>query len=252
MQILIDADVVLYMAVHSAETETLDACIERFEGIIKDVGEMHFAAPENIELFLSSNGENFRKQTYPSYKANRKKITPPTHLAALKDWVFDNIDNVKGSPGGEADDFLLIRAAELDEEGTPWCICSVDKDLKTRPGRFYNLRRRDWETVTPDDAYTFMVQQFVQGDAGDSIAGLRGWGPKKTEKLINKHKTLKANYEESKKIWKNQYGTGWQAPFNLTCNTAFIRRDSCDLLPLDFARMQFPTFFKKLRICIPD
>jgi 5'-3' exonuclease len=248
MQILIDADVVLYMSVHSAEEDTLDACIERFEGIIKDVGEMHFAAPENIELFLSSNGENFRKQEYPSYKANRKKITPPTHLAALKEWVFHTAENVSGSPSGEADDFLLIRAADLDAQGIPWIIATIDKDLLTYPGRFYNLRRRDWQDISEDTAYVFMLQQFLHGDSGDGIGGLKRWGPKKTAVVINNHFKLEQNLENCKKTWKENYGKGWQAQFNETANLCFIRRRSEDLRTLDLARMSIKKFREMLRI----
>ena len=250
MQILLDADVILYMSVHSAEEDTLESCIERFQGIVKDVEELHFAGPENIEVFLSTTGANFRKKCYPLYKADRKKITPPTHLYALKDWVFDNVENVKGSPGGEGDDFLLIRAAELDEAGVPWVIATIDKDLLTYPGRFYNLRRRDWQTVSPKTAYTFLIMQFLMGDAGDNIGGLRNWGPKKTGRIINEYHSMEQNYDKCKETWKENFGKGWQEAFNETANLCFIRRNPVDLIPLDFARMSGNDFRSMLRICV--
>ena len=251
MQIIIDGDVVLYMAVHSAEEDTLESSVERFVGILKDVEELHFASPENMEIFLSDK-TNFRQREYPSYKANRKNIVPPTHLAGLRSWVFANMERVQDSPNGEADDYMLIRASELDEARVPYVIATVDKDLKTHPGRFYNLRRRDWEDVSEDAAHLFMIQQFVMGDAGDGIAGLRGYGPKKTQKIINSYHNLEQNHGKSKEIWKEQYGKGWETPYNLTCNTAFIRRRAKDLQPLDFSRMRFSDFRAMLRIPLQD
>ena len=246
-KILIDGDVLLYMALATAHEDTLESACARYTGILKDVTEIHFADPKDVELYLSTDGANFRKNQYEVYKSNRKTRAVLEHLPGLKDWVFNTLQGIH-SPNGEADDYLLIRAADLDAQGNPWIIATVDKDLRTYPGSFYNLRTRDWLTVSEEDAFTFMIQQFVMGDSVDGIKGLKLWGPKKTEALINNYHSWESNYDKAKEIWRDQYGKGWEAPFNETCNLAFIRRRAVDLKPLDFARMSHDAVRALLRI----
>jgi hypothetical protein len=162
-------------------------------------------------------------------------------------------DNSRGSPAGEADDYLLIRAAELDEQGKPWIIATVDKDLKTYPGLFYNLRSHQIDKVGERRAYTFMLQQFVMGDSVDGIKGLNGWGPVKTAGIINPFHGLEENFKKTKEIWlENNKTDNTQAAYNETANLAFIRRNKNDLYPLDFWAMSGNDFRKTLRICVPD
>ena len=247
MKILIDGDVCLYLALARNEEATLEDGIRHFDGIIIDTMEAHFAKPEDVEIYLSSDGQNFRKNHYPDrYKFNRQSKTPPPFLAELKDHVFRNEPRSVGSPGGEADDFLIMRAVELDYLGEPWSIATVDKDLMTYPGMFYNLRTQVHKQVTEDEAYTFMLQQFLMGDPVDTIPGLRGWGKKKTEKVIHVGNTIKENYYALKETWEQEYGEGWQEEANYTYNCAFIRRYERDLKPLDMARGTYAEFIQSL------
>ena len=40
----------------------------------------------------------------------------------------------------------------------------------------------DW--VTPEEGYYFLLQQCLTGDAVDGIQGLKGIGPKKSQKIL--------------------------------------------------------------------
>jgi len=252
MKVLIDADVVLYLAVSRNKEETLEDGIRHFKGVIKDVQEHHFVEPEDVELYFSSDGENFRKNDYPVYKSNRKGKEPPPFMKEIKKHFMDTDSRAVGSPRGEADDYLLIRAAELEEKGERWVVATVDKDLMTMPGRFYNLRTQESLSKTDREAYTFMVQQFVMGDSVDGIGGLKGWGKVKTTKLINEKETVYANFEKAKQIWEENYGQGWEEKFDETANLAFIRRREVDLLPLEFHKMSPEGLCSLLRLPVSD
>ena len=248
MKLLIDGDVLLYLALARDKEDNLEEAKEHYLGIIKDACESNFTT--DAEVYLSSDGQNFRKNTYESYKANRKTKTPPPNLKELKEWVFGNVPNVFGSPKGEADDYLLMRASELGERGESWVIATVDKDLRTMPGIFYDLRQRERIIVSPRQAYNFMMQQFIMGDPVDSIPGIPGMGPKKTAALLPEHLPLDEQYAIVKETWKTEYDDPktWKQELDSTFNCAFIRRRGGDLRPLAFARGSFDAFRKRLRI----
>ena len=245
MKILIDGDVILYLAVATAQEPTLDACRERFDKIVIDIAESHFATTDDCELYLSGY-KNFRKVHYPSYKSNRG--SKPEMIEVLKDALIKDESTIV-CEGIEADDGLLIRAAELGEGN--WSIATVDKDLRTHPGRCYNVRTQEHKVVTPAEAYTFMFQQFVMGDSVDGIKGLKGWGPKKTERLINDELGIWEAMEMAKEIWEVNHGDeDYKEAFNETCNLAFIRRRSEDCQPLEFWDMSESELRSVLRVCV--
>ena len=249
MKLLIDADVVLYLALATAADDTAASAFERYQGIMTDVREMHFLEECDVEMFLSSDGENFRKNQYPVYKSNRKNVVPNPAMKELKAIAMAQ-PRTFGSPASEADDQLLIRACDLEDQGEDWVIATVDKDLRTHPGRFYNLRSRDWLTVSPTEAYTFMIAQFVMGDSVDGIKGLKGFGPKKSGAIIHNNNSMEVNYDRAKETWQEncKEEEGWAEGFNTTCNLAYIRRSQGDCLPLDFAGMSYQDFRSLLRI----
>ena len=250
MHVLIDGDVVLYLALWRNETATLESAINHYNDIIEDTKDACFA--DTVEIFLSSDWENFRKNLYPVYKSNRKGKESPPFMSELKAEVL-TWDNSRGSPAGEADDYLLIRAAELDEQGKPWIIATVDKDLKTYPGLFYNLRSHQIDKVGERRAYTFMLQQFVMGDSVDGIKGLNGWGPVKTAGIINPYHGLEENFKKTKEVWlENNKTNNTQEAYNETANLAFIRRRKNDLYPLDFWAMSGNDFRKTLRVPVSN
>ena len=273
MQVLIDLDVCLYLALSRVEEDVdLDVAVKHLEGIVRDVEESYFQPLGCSQLFLSFD-DNFRKVDYPTrYKANRAKREKHLLFDPLKKYAVYHMGAFE-SPGGEADDYLLMAAAEANEAGEPWVIATVDKDLRTMPGRFYNLRTQEETTVTWYDAYKFMMHQFVMGDPVDAIPGFPGVGPKKVEDIVDFDfmlyrynldrndpneditEAIGWQFEAMREYWSEYYEEDdytWQEEFNYTCNAAFIRRRSEDLKPLDFATLSGSDFAALLRLRLPD
>lgn len=132
---------------------------------------------------------NFRKVLYPEYKANRKTKRKPLILKALREHLITK-HAAKTKPTLEADDILGILSTKVGPiaKGFPACvekiICSIDKDFKSIPGKYYNLTSEELLTIDEEAAdYAFMMQTLT-GDAADNYKGLPGCGPKKAEKIL--------------------------------------------------------------------
>ena len=85
-------------------------------------------------------------------------------------------------PGLEGDDVLGIMATMKSTEER--IIVSIDKDMKTVPGRY---ARDDFEVieVSEDQADTWHLFQALTGDIVDGYKGCPGVGPKKAEAILD-------------------------------------------------------------------
>ena len=164
MKIIADGDVYLYLCVCRKDKITFTQVKKTWNTRINDTMETNFA--DEAIICLSTDGENFRKINYDWYKASRKYKEAPEHLHALKAWAFEEDKRVVGSPSGEADDEMMIRACDAYEANEPYVICTIDKDLKTIPGMYYNVRTGERFNISPKEAYDYMFEQFLTGDMG--------------------------------------------------------------------------------------
>ena len=248
MKLFIDGDVLLYIALATVPEGHHDpdfAAQTRYLEIYTDIREGCFVEDlDNVYLHVSGN-TNFRKVHYPIYKSNRK--SKPEGLDRLKEHVIGAYHNCIVAEGMEADDSLLIQAAEETEAGGDWIIATVDKDLRTHPGKFYDVRKNEFIYVTPNQAHTFMLQQFIMGDRVDGINGAPGMGPKKTAQIIHEENSYAENWNALQEFWADDPET-----FEETFNLAFIRRSQADCKPLEVAGLDYPTFRERIRVCIPD
>ena len=139
---------------------------------------------DNIELEVYISGEgNFRNEINPQYKANRIGVRRPHHLKACRDYLVEHYGAVKVDLM-ETDDMLTIRATELEAEGRPFVIASIDKDLKQMPGMHFDwVKDKYWE-VTPEEARELLWTQVCTGDTTDNILSPEGIGPAKAKKLF--------------------------------------------------------------------
>lgn len=70
-------------------------------------------------------------------------------------------------------------------DGYDSIIVSLDKDMKTIPGKFYNFGTDELITVTKDQAkYNHMYQTLI-GDVADGYPGCPKYGPVKAKKLLD-------------------------------------------------------------------
>lgn len=201
MKVLIDADNLAFACAASAEDMETPAIAcarasEMAEGILRDTDATEY------ELWLTG-GSNFRYKVYPEYKANRHGAYRPKwekevrqHLTSS--WQANTTDGI------EADDMLGIRQYELCAGKGGWeletdcwgnsIIAHLDKDINQIPGWHFNwelnrlgkcVREKKQYFVTLEEGNRFFYYQLCVGDPTDNIKGIAGYGPKKTEQLLD-------------------------------------------------------------------
>ena len=252
MKVIIDGDVLLYQAAGAKTATTMAICIASYWRIRSQIIGNTFA--DEVVVCFSTDGENFRKNEYPTYKFQRKVKSKPTHLSALKEWATANDPDAVGSPNGEADDYMFVIAAECIAADEVHVVASVDKDLKTMPCIYYNMREHTIQNITEGWAMSFMMQQFLTGDAVDGIKGLRGLGPKKAHAIII-GKTYEEAWDAIKGTWESRHESkeeSWQEAFNRDINLVFIRRYQEHIVTLDFAGMHWDDLRQTLGFHLQD
>lgn len=192
---IIDVDTYLYKA-----ALTCNELIEIQEGIFYEAYNLNTARRYLKETFenLTSKcgcdeyvlvtggiGTNFRYIINPGYKANRKKQAKPIMLDKVKEMLFNEFPTVY-TPHLEADDTCRIL---LDEDKNN-VVVSIDKDLRTFPGKVYDSYHDEVKYITPLQADANFKRQLIMGDKIDGYSGLPGYGPARTDKLLLKGVTV--------------------------------------------------------------
>jgi DNA polymerase-1 len=190
--LLVDADVLVYRFAHSEQVVvrwhrdlyTMHAELEPAKAHIDDFIQeiLETSGCEEARLVLSDIESNYRKTlSHVAYKANRAGIVRPILWKPLRDWFLSEEWSARWEPGLEGDDMLGLLAT--DET----VIASIDKDLKTVPGRHFNWDRADEGVVevTPEQAQRYFLEQVLTGDKTDGYAGVPGIGPVKAAKVLD-------------------------------------------------------------------
>lgn len=195
--LLIDGDVLVYKTAFAAEkvidwggglvtlhsntdeaAQTIDAQITMIATQLK--------ADEVVVALTCHETPNFRKEFYPQYKANRGEKRKPIIWKAMREHLMENHD-AKIKSNLEADDVLGILST-MPHKGQERIIVSVDKDFKTIPGLFFNMKdgkSGEVQTITEDEAdFNFMLQTLM-GDATDNYPGCPGIGAKRADLLLD-------------------------------------------------------------------
>lgn len=181
MKIIVDADSIAHFAAWATnkDDKTVDDCYEVIDMVYANIIEDMPDNCNDIESYVGGEG-NFRFDIYPEYKANRKDLEKPKYLKEAYAYLvhFWNGTVVNGI---EADDMVAIRSTEL---GDNCIIVGIDKDLRQLAGTHYNWKKREFETITPEQAEYNFWMQMLTGDTSDNIKGVKGIGPKKAEKIL--------------------------------------------------------------------
>ena len=172
---LIDADIVAYRCAAASENDPLDIALLRTDKLMRDI--ISETGASGYLSFLSGPN-NFRKEIYPEYKANRKDTVDPIHRQACKQFLCYEW-NASVSDGYEADDALGIYQNEET------VICSIDKDLLMIPGNHYNFVKKEFCSVDELEGLRSLYRSALVGDKADNIHGVRGIGKVKAAKLID-------------------------------------------------------------------
>lgn len=196
---LLDSDIVAYkFAFKSQKTYAFEdeegnvgaTVIEELEDVLPRVdlwiqSTMEIIGASEVIVCLTHE-ENFRKEIYPAYKANRQGVEKPALLTQIKGYLASNYASYI-RPGLEADDVMGILATSKSIlKGKTSVIVSEDKDMKQIPGFLFNPAKDDeprW--IIESAAEYYFYTQVLTGDATDGYPGCPGIGPKKAERILD-------------------------------------------------------------------
>lgn len=192
--LLIDGDVIVYRVALRVEQSvcwgddlwTLSADIgearQRFDMEIQELEKKLKAGGMFICL---SEKHTFRHAINEDYKANRRGKRKPTVFPKLRQHAIE-AHGAQSWPMLEADDMLGILQTDMTKAGTESIIVTIDKDLKTIPGKHYNPDKPELGVfeVTPEEAKLWFYTQCIAGDPTDGYAGCPGLGVVRAKKLL--------------------------------------------------------------------
>jgi DNA polymerase-1 len=182
MQALIDQDLLCYRCAASAENDDLNIALYRIDELLDNI--LNKTQATSYRAFLTGPN-NFRKQIYPEYKANR--VAPkPKHLKDLQDYSLEKLSAEFAPESLEADDALAIY--QTDDT----IICSLDKDLLQVAGKHFSweINGKGWSRPdtfleqTELEGLRLFYKQCLKGDTSDNVKGIEGLGEKKASKLL--------------------------------------------------------------------
>jgi DNA polymerase-1 len=135
---------------------------------------------------------NFRKDFFPQYKENRTTLRKPLVWKFLREHLTEIYGAVTKS-NIEADDILGIWATKLWTGKPRRIIVSVDKDMRSIPCSYWNMKKKVMEEIDEATAdYNFYWQTLV-GDSTDNYPGCQGIGPKKATAILDNAKKQNAS-----------------------------------------------------------
>lgn len=199
-QLLIDADFTLFKAcsaveresvfpneaghnvhiLHSAFDEALDAFNREVSNFVSDL-----YADEAVLVFSGPN--NFRKEVWDGYKANRKATRKPlcywAVIEALTELQAAGGHRVVSESCLEGDDYIGILATR--PSSSERIIVSDDKDMQTLPN-VKLLRMGELIETTVDSAEDYWLYQTLMGDTTDGYKGCPGIGPKGAAAVLSR------------------------------------------------------------------
>lgn len=212
--VLFDADSVLHFVLYSGKDELGNKNPEYGEQDLEmlqgKLTEYVLKVLNNIEkyfdilsLYIFIKGKNnFRKQLYPEYKANRKEVNPL--INKLYDY-FKIAHQAIESENAESEDYVYTLSKKIDNNGI---IVSNDHDLDEIPGIHYMYKKDVWKKVSIQEARMAKYQKLIVSESGDNVNLAKGLGIKHFEKFYNSNMTneeIEAQLLKSyTKVWKTE------------------------------------------------
>lgn len=190
---LLDGDVLVYKVGFAAEVNTewgnglhtwhakVNEAAPAMDKIIEELRD-HLRADKIVVALTCHETVNFRKAFWPAYKENRRNVRKPLLWKALREYLVKQYDT-RVKDFIEADDILGILST-MPNTGQNRIIASIDKDFKSIPGQYYNIKDKHLEEITEDEADQNFYRQCLTGDAVDNYPGLKGCGPVKANRIL--------------------------------------------------------------------
>lgn len=207
--LLLDADVLAYQVsqFHEVATEIEPNYWTWFCDFNKVIESIHWQINTYLKrleadkaiLCLTDYNSNFRKSVLSTYKGNRSNLKKPLVLKPTREYLIKE-HNALIYPGLEGDDIMGILSTEPNETSASSLdlflgkredriIVSIDKDMKTIPGAYYNPNTDLLVEITEEEADYYHLYQTLVGDTIDGYSGCPGAGPVGAVKVLEKGAT---------------------------------------------------------------
>lgn len=174
---------------------------------------------DEYRVFIAGKG-NYRYDIYPCYKGHRRDGLRPLQEEDVRNYLIKywGAELVNDEEADDVVSYLQCAAPE----GTTY-IASCDKDLRNTPGWLYNWDKMDKpEWITQEQADLNFYRQLLTGDSTDNIPGLKGWGPKKAEKLLPEWTAETPVLVAD--AYQEMYGDDWLEVINMNGQLLWMRR----------------------------
>jgi len=226
--VFVDADSILYSSCYGDDVSN-STIYKRYMDRLNYIKVQCFST----DMLVTVKGHNnFRDKLDPEYKANRKPLEPimKERLKAAHAYALE-LGAVQAD-GWEADDQVVSWAYEATQEGMPWVIAAIDKDLLQVPGTHFNYGGTEKKPLAEDKKWNFIDQkegdfrfarQLLTGDTVDNIKGIHRVGPVKAGKALE-GKDRKGMMNTIVDMYKEEYKTDWERKLIMNCNLVYMRR----------------------------
>lgn len=159
-----------------------------FDGMLALLEELVESAKSKVEedaiIKYYISGHTYKKDIYPSYKANRKK---DPLLGEFREFVKLYYGDKINKDNVEADDLIVLDYEAYSKSGFNPVIFSDDKDLRYYCKTYCRINLLE-EIVKQDEKEMerHRIIQFLTGDREDNVQGIYGIGEKKAIIELNK------------------------------------------------------------------
>lgn len=212
--VLWDADSVLHFVLYSGKDEFgnrnpeyIEADSEMLQGKLTEFVLKTLNSVEKyfniLSLYIFIKGKNnFRKELFPTYKANRPAPNPL--ISKLYEY-FKIAHQAIEAENAEAEDYVYTLSKKIDNNGI---ILSIDHDNDEIPGIHYNYKTDKWRKITPEQARMSKIQKLIVSESGDNVNLAKGLGIKHFQKNYNSSMSDEEIEEQLMKsytkVWKDE------------------------------------------------
>ena len=190
LTLLIDGDLLVYKMCSACQQEihwgdgirSLHIREQDVAAGIESAVDLYLGECEANDVIMAfSSYENFRKDILPEYKGNRGASKPIGYLWARE--FCDKQYNTMEVKGIEADDILGILSTQKGPHNA--IVVSEDKDLRQIPGRLFNPRTLQLDTIDVEEGDNYHLFQCLVGDRSDNYRGCPGVGEIKARAILD-------------------------------------------------------------------
>ena len=226
--VFIDADSILYTSAYGDRVRDAEV-LKRYDRKIDYIKVQSFAD----EVFVAVKGyNNFREKLDPEYKAQRKPIEENMRrkLKMVHEYAINQ--GAVRCDGWEADDQVRAWAWEATQDGIPWVLAGIDKDLLQIPGTHFNYGGNEKKPLSEEKKWTFIEQeegdfkfacQLLTGDVVDNIKCITNVGAVKAAKAVG-NKDRKGMMSTIVEMYKGEFGDSWENKLRVNTNLMYMRR----------------------------